>query len=356
MITEGTTDKVPAGSTGATGDASGASKASVDSGARPVERPRSASDALAKAAAAPPSGANTDATAEAAKAKGATDAGTRQPGATGDKAADKGPIPFDRHQTALNNLRTELETKFSQQLERVKWAGDYDSEQVQYVFNLFKNLHKDPRKFAAKIMAELKDMGDTQEVEEDFPEPDIRGKGEDGKEVTTYSTAAFKKALDVYGKRLMAQIFGDKRIQSVLNLDERQQILEREAEVRTVAASETRAAMAEISKAAHYDEVKEEVATRLAAMKTTREGLATLNRVGPVAAMWMHYADVVKDKVLPGYDSRAEERVRADFAKKAAATGDIHPSHASDVGGNSRRPKGVAALAKHMEKLAEATS
>lgn len=119
---------------------------------------------------------------------------TAAPGADGTTVPEtpQGPIPFDRHQSILENARTkarqEAEKEFRQ---KYGWADRYQPQQVEQSTRLYQWLSENPKAFLSYLKAQVGDEGPAQAPAraEEPPQPDLRA--EDGTPV--YSAPQLQK-------------------------------------------------------------------------------------------------------------------------------------------------------------------
>lgn len=323
-------DTVDTGAAPPASSATPASTTSVSSG--------TASEAMLRAVAASSAEASPDGSkvAGAAPVTGAT----VQTGADGKPVDTKGPIPFDRHEQILKNAR---ETSAQEALKPFAWAKGLSEKEATAAIQLVSLIKKDPAAFWRELGATI---GQTPAeakatVAEAFPEADLEGPNG----VKAYSDVALKKTLDLFRKQLMAEFQGELR--PLMEFRDGEVSTRERAALAANMKSLAGRALTQARALPHFKEHEPAIVEKLQQMDP-----AIRAEVGPIAAMYMAFEQVKAEKVYPTLQADAEKRVRADFDKKAAASG-IHP-----VGGDGKTQEspvinGEAGLAAHMRKLAE---
>lgn len=261
---------------------------------------------------------------------------TGQPGTDG-KPVDANEPPKERWDTILANQR---KLAAEEALKPYAWAKDMKAEEVSAAISLVTALKRDKVAF----WHELGDMIGTAKSEtkdEAFPAADlISGDG-----VKAHSDENLHKILGIFKKQLMTQFQGELR--PLVEFRDGELSTRQMAEHANNAKSLAGRALASARALPHFKENEAAVVEKLQAMDP-----ALRKEVGPIAAMYMAFESVKAEKVYPTLQSEAEKRVRADYDKKAAASG-IHP-----VGGDGKVKetpviKGQTGLAAHMERLAQ---
>lgn len=326
MPLEGTTENV-AGSSSTGGVTSG-----------------TASDAMIRAAAAASSaeteaGSGSGTAATSTEGAGAGTSGgstTVSPTGTG----ERGPIPYDRHETILANARKEYEWA-----ERLKSEG-YGPEDVQAAVTLLRQIRGDARGFWKQLGDELgaAGEGETKPRVEDlkFPEPDLVS--QDGR-TKAFSDAAVLKIVEIAEKRIQQQLEG--KIGPLVEFYGNE-MSAREAQQRDEQAKAiSNAAIKRISSFPHFEALKGDIGKRLVEMH--KDG--TVREVGPISAMFLAYNQLVQERG-PSLQNTAETKVRESMERKAAASaGSVVPGGGA---GEVKKPtlNTPSDLARHMERLA----
>lgn len=340
---EGTTDNAAAPDAGATP----ASTASITSG--------TASDAMIKAAtaassaeAAPavPSG-DTPAPVSPTEVEATPEATIQETpeGQAAAAAATRGEAPASRIEAAVRNARqlAQVETLRTFGLEGA------DPADVKVAMDVLGQLRQDPKSFWQRLGGELGSQGqpEKEEVEEEYPEADLvdpTGK------LKTYSVDAHRKALDVHGRRIQKQLMGELR--PVLDFVEGEKTTRSTAEARAAVNTLVGQTLTEARKLPHFTKENEPfIVEKLKAIP-----VEVKRAIGPVAAMYMAYNQVLAEKVFPGIDAAADKRARDSYAKKAnASNGSVHPV---SQGGDAKPPKleNQQDLAAHMTRMAAAAT
>lgn len=113
-------------------------------------------------------------------------------------AGSPGPIPFDRHKAALENLRTEKQRELDTLKQRFAWAEHVTPQQAAEAFRLWQYVQQNPEEAISVIQAHRQQAAGP-------PPPDLRA--EDGTAV--YSAPQMQKLLD-YQQQLLLQQFESK--------------------------------------------------------------------------------------------------------------------------------------------------
>lgn len=266
-------------------------------------------------------------------------------------AADtRGPIPFDRHESALKNAREQAATEA---LKPFAWASGSKPEVVQRAWSLHQEMQSNPVAFYERLGRELEARGAltggavtppaSPAAPQKLPEPDLHSP--DGKS-HAFSAGRLEEWAKAREQQLEASIMA--RLKPVMDREQQQQ---EQQEFQTELKSRQQVmneALAEAQKFPHFKENEPLISAKLDQMDR-----AIVRKVGVVAAMHIAYGQVLAEQVFPGIESAAEKRVREDYEKKArASTGNITPNGG---GGTPRaaKPRTVEALAAHMESLSQ---
>lgn len=285
----------------------------------------------AATAASQPDTTSTDAVvARAAAATGATP----PPAAAGKPA---GVPPEERWPSILDNARTKAA---EEALRPFAWAKGMDANEAKQGIQILQALKKDAGAFWRELGTRI-GAAETPPASagEKFPDPDLQSS--DG--AKAYSAERLTQILDIFERRLMTKFQGELRPlmefqETELGTREYQQTV---GKARNLAGQ----TLTHARTLPHFKEHEAEIVAELQAMDP-----ATKNAVGPIAAMYMAFEKVKQEKVYPTISSQAEERVRAENAKKAAAGG-IHP--AGGDGKPAEKPvlRGPNDLAAHLARL-----
>lgn len=275
---------------------------------------------------------------------GATAGATAQPAQTASPAGSQpatDQTPEHRIQAAVRNAREA--TRREVMAEFSAFQG-MNPEEARLGLELLTELRADPAKFFKELAARVQGAGGATE-EEPFPEADLVSK--DG-QLKTYRDATIQKMLDIHGRRVTAQIMGQLNpyLQHIQQDREARQVeADRAARHETIAS-----ALHEARQLPHF--TRENEPAILAALQAIPQ--ERRQALGPVAALHVAYSQFLRDKVLPGVESKAAEKVRDDFMRKANAGGSIHPGSG---GGTPTAPKLKTEedLARHMERMASAS-
>lgn len=360
---------------GTTENAAGSSAAGASSGVTSTGNISSgtASEAMLKAAAAASSAEEAGSGAGAgAGAPGATAAATGQPAQGETKpetppAADPtkptqetGPVPPERHIAAVKNARTEGFNEAKTRYENAfGWVRDLGTpKQVRSAVELAKAVAEvGPVEFAKQLLRESNvdirtliegnGNGSSPTGDEAFPEPDMVSK--DGR-FKTYSHGAMLKAMEIQAAKLRREF--QSSLKPIQDANASAEEAARDAESQRQAAEMTKTTMTRFRAQPHWPTTKEgeaEVAAIVRAMPVEYR-----KQVGAVAALWEAFETYKTQKVYPTLGATAEAKVRADNAKKAAASVGAHPTGAGDVTKPKLRDGDINGLASHMERMAAA--
>lgn len=309
-----------------------------------------ASAALIKAA--------TAASSPATPAEGATPApvttsavagpdGTTQPATGAQPVVEPAPTgaeaPQSRIEAATRNARAKVVQEF----------GGYQPAQVKEAMSLVNTIFQDPVGFITHLVKDVQAKGHTipgfgapqaqTPAPNGFPDPDIETT--DGK-IQGWSRDSVIKALNFQKQQLMAELNPD--LQFVRTERDRAAQSAKQAEVRQQAAD----LKAQVSALPYYKENEAAIAEKLKTMAA--EDPEAIKKFGVPAALYHCYNAVLQETVYPNLNKSAEDKVKADFARKAAtSTGSAHPV---TTGGDTKRPalNNARDLSAHMERLAAA--
>lgn len=328
----GTTSSTSApASTGASSTSAPASTPAAASSV-PASAPASAEASLERASAALESASSADNPATQATPPGAaTPAETAAAATTGPQFhLPKTKEDYDRIlENAREKVRQELMEKFG-------WVDQLklDKGTIEEALGIINMMQNDREGFLREYMA-----GNEEDEELVDPEPDFTGP--DGKS-KFYSDTTMKALLTNLEKRLMRQM------KPALTAVEKQQQAEQAAAVKEEGRRIAEEALTAIRKYPHYEELKEKIGQKLAALDPT-----VRRRMGSIAALHMAYQAAVQEH-QPTIAAKTEEQVRKQFTKQAAtSTGHVQPN--SQQAARPRIKDGdVDGIAKRMEELAAA--
>lgn len=316
--------------------ASGQPSGGVSSGTASEALIKAAQTSLSSGEGAPGASGTGDTAQAGAQGTGAATSGaTGQPSAQGqpDATGNRGEAPESRIQAAVRNARQEY--AWAQEL----LSAGLKPQDVKAAISLVLRLRENPRQFWTELGTEL--GGDRQEdTVENYPDPDLAT--QDGR-VTAYSHASVLKALEIQERKL-TKLF-QQQMQPLLDAHGRQLTAEKQAQIEAHNKRVGDSALAEARKFPHFKENEALIAEKLLALPEELR-----DQVGPVAAMFIAYNQVISEKVLPGFQRNAETAVREDNRRKAATTGSVHPNGPQ---GDAKKPelRNVTDLAAHMERL-----
>lgn len=290
--------------------------------------PASASAALESASTRLESASSTDSAATgAAKPAGTTGTATSTPANGSQPRQDT--TPESRIQAAVANARQEL-------MARVGWAENLNRDEVQEAVEMLRELSRDPKAYAARIMSEIQE-----EEPEPDPEPDLVS--QDGR-VRAFSNNAVKKLMANLEKRLTSRFSKEYKpaLEYTQNAQANERLQARLAEARQIGTQ----ALEHLRTRPHFKENEKLISEKLATMNPTYR-----RKVGSVAALHMAYDAVMQEQVLPMLEKNVEERVLAGYRKSAnASSGSIDP--ATGTGAKPAIKDGdLDALARRMEEL-----
>lgn len=308
-----------------------------------------ASEALIKAATAVSSPANPAEGATPASTPAAAVAnpdGTTKPAIVAQPAGQPpvGEAPEPRIVAATRNAREKTIQEF----------GGYQPAQVREGMAIITAIHNDPIGFITQIIKDVQSKGHTipgfgtpaaqpaapQSVE-GFPEADIETT--DGK-IKGWSRDSVIKALAFQKQELIGELTPD--LQYVRN--ERERAAQESVKAQT--RQEAGEIKAQIEALPYYKENEPAIADKLRQMWADNPQL--VKKFGVPAALYHCYNQVLTESVYPKMQQTAEEKVRADFGRKAATS--LGSAHPVSSGGDAKAPQlnNSRDLAAHMERLA----
>lgn len=283
--------------------------------------------------------------------------GTQVPtGQPATPAGNRGPVPLDRHETAVRNAR---EVGYKDAEKKYEAFKGYDPSQAAVSYGVARELTNDPIGFGHKLAKELgfvmvrqdQTAGNgkpTQETTTEFPQPRLRA--EDG--TLAYAADQIPQILEVFKRSIQSEY------KPLLEDRENNQRTQREQAVVADVRETVTAALTEARKLPHFTQTGADgkVTDNPIILDNLRAIPAeTRQRIGPIAAMYQAYQQFLVEHIYPSIDTAAEKRVRDSYSRKAATSqGNGHPT---DQGGDGKkttiRPGDVDGLARHMERLAE---
>ena len=283
---------------------------------------------------------------------------TGQPGATGTKDA-----PQTRIEAAVKNAR---ETAVRETEAKYAWAKGIDEGAVRTSFALANRILTDPTAFCVKLAQELGGRfvrGDekpetTKEAVitrlEDLKLPKGRLHAEDGTEA--YAADQIIGIVTSVAQALRHE-FGS-QLKPLTDARTTAAQAERVAAIRQEITASVGEALTEARKLKHFqvpgaDGKLVDNPEILAILQAIPK--ATKLKVGAIGALHMAYNQYISTKVFPTVDGNAEQRVRDENKRKAAASVQGRPG--ADSGeGKKVEIKGISGLAAQMEKLAAQAS
>lgn len=275
--------------------------------------------------------------------------GTTQPATGAQPVADPaqtqaGDAPQSRIEAATRNARAKV----------VQEYGGYQPGQVREAMNLVTNIMSDPVGFITQLVKDVQAKGHTIPgfgapqaqipAPTGFPEADIETT--DGK-IQGWSRDSNIKALQRIKQEILEELNPD--LSFVRTERDRAAQTQKQNEVRQQATD----LKAQVSALPYYKENEAAIAEKLKAYAA--ENPDAIKRFGVPAALYHCYNAVLQETVYPNLNKTAEDKVKADFARKAAtSTGSAHPV---TTGGDTKRPQlnNARDLSAHMERLAAAS-
>lgn len=317
---------VPASATPAATAAPAASSTSVSSG--------TASEAMIAAAMAASQADDAKKPVDPAAASAVVAAGAKpQAGADGKPA---GVPPEDRWPSILENARTKAA---EDALKPYAWAKGINADDANVALTILQSLRRDPKALWRELGARIGAGAEPAAKVEEFPTADLVTA--DG--AKAHSDANLSKILDIFERRLMEKFQGELRPL----MEFRDGEMETRTQTQTVARAKELAgqALTDARQRPHFKENEPAIVEIL-----TKMDPAIKKSVGPIAAMYMAYNQMLAEKVFPTIETTAAEKVRAENLKKAHASG-IHP--AGGDGKPAEKPvlRNATDLAAHMARL-----
>lgn len=322
---------------------SGANHAAVSSGTASESMLRAA-EAASSAANQPAGSAGTPASAAGMSTPGAISGATGQPASAGTMSADGSSVadaPAHRIEAAVRNAREQTRREVEQHYQAFQGMNP---QEVQMSLQLLTELRSNPARFLQELAAQVN--GDQRQTPS-FPEADLVSK--DGV-LKTYSAGSIQKILDSHGQQVREQVLQE--LSPFIDYARTEQAQRQMQQAQSVRERQVSDALAEARQLPHFTKENEPaILERLQAVPEERR-----RQLGPIASLHLAYSTFLKEAVFPTIDSRAEQRVREAFAKKAnAGSGQAHPT---DQGGDPQKPalRNERDLARHMERLAAAAT
>ena len=213
----------------------------------------------------------------------------------------KGPIPFERHKSILENARTEAakeaETRVMQQYApQLQVVQRLQADPVGTVTQLINELQQHPeygqqlRSYAGRMLAGKRGTppAPTTQAEAE-PGPDIWSKDEHGREIALYSAEGLAKREAWLMKRLEQQ-FGEK-FKPALDIAQERQKQQQQQQIVSMAMEGYKPYIAALQKLPGFIDHKQAIVDRQ--HELMREHVGT----DPVALLFQAYADVVPAKL-----------------------------------------------------------
>lgn len=292
---------------------------------------------------------------------------TAQPGATGASSNDPedpdwSRIPENRRSAILKNH----EKKVTEAIEaKIGWAKNVNPEHVQGAFGLAQRLSSNPVQFVADLIGEIRQnpqmAAELQQVlgvagqpnvepqpkaKEPFKFPAGRLTADDGK-TRTYSEEQLQEILTGVTGQLKSE-FEEMLSGRVAPIEEfRGNLEERENMIATIqeARQSTVQLMDEMRTLPHFTKENEpKILEYLMAIPADVK-----QRIGTVAALQQAYNMFLVKDILPGYDTRAEQKVREEQRRKATAGsgGNVSGQAPATPG---QKPRNASELSEHLRK------
>lgn len=211
-------------------------------------------------------------------------------------------------------------------------------------------LRSDTAKFHQELTQRI--SGGTGDAGEKYPDADLVSK--DGT-MKTYTDGTMQKVLDVHTKRVTAQVM--KELKPFLDFARSEQGRQEQTAAETKRVQSIDSALVEARKMPHFTKENEPAIIEVMGQIVEASSVEDRARFRSSPAELIHraYNSFLQSKVFPTIDAEADKRVRAEYARKAAAgSGSAHPTQ---QGGDPKpaviRNGDVDGLARHMERMAE---
>lgn len=347
----GTTDKSTAATSATSATSSGQSGASapLTSSGTASEAMIAAATAASSAAPEPAAGAGDTTQRSSAGNTGTIPDATAQAaaaGPTGTKPTGT-DAPEQRIVAATRNAREQATREVEARYEAFKGL---DPAEVKLAMQVLTELRTDTAKFHRELTQRI--SGGTGDAEEKYPDADLVSK--DGT-MKTYTDGTMQKVLDVHTKRVTTQVM--KELKPFLDFARSEQGRQEQTAAETKRVQSIDSALVEARKMPHFTKENEPAIIEVMGQIVEASSVEDRARFRSSPAELIHraYNSFLQSKVFPTIDAEADKRVRAEYARKAAAgSGSAHPTQ---QGGDPKpaviRNGDVDGLARHMERLAE---
>ena len=261
------------------------------------------------------------------------------------EGTEQGPIPFNRHKSALENARAkareEAQAEWDQQY---GWAKQVDRQQLEQAQQWYTQLNQDPLRFLRMLQAEVEShphLGPQLKQPAAFEAPKPTLRSEDGQLV--YNVEQLTQVLEHQASQLKAEA-----AQQFQQLQTQMQSLSQAEQQRTAQAEAQQYSTALLATARkdwpHFKDREKDIQKQLAQMPSTGNVGSDLRDA---------YIAVLSKQVLPSLSHQAKEEERETAQKKAAA-GSTNPS--AVAAGAKSRPKNQRELEAWLEKKVSAHS
>jgi hypothetical protein len=208
---------------------------------------------------------------------------------------------------------------------------------------LLKDLQSDPQSFFKELGERIKGLDGGAAEDEAYPEADLVNK--DGT-LKTYSHATHLKALDIHGRKVVAQVM--KELKPFLSFTQSEQQRRQSERAEATRVQQIDEALKDVRTRKHFTPENEPAILEILQAIPAEDRKAK----GPAWALNVAYNRFLEERVFPTLETDTDKRLRDEYQRKAAAgSGGVHPT---GQGGDPKPQviKGVDGLAKHMEQLA----
>lgn len=356
MAEVGSTDNSAATTPGSTGAPASTPTTVVTSTPTSTARPGTAAASLekvAKAAEPPSSSGNPDQPASGASPELAKEpAATVPSGQLGSNTDDWEGIPEGRRTAITRNLRESAakEAREAMLKELGLPVDGYSADQVRAQLGLVSRFAADPVAFWRQLGTELAEaghpLGGSDNTADNDPEPQPDMVSEDGKH-KVYSDAQLRKLREWDQRQMEAKFLS--HVNPMREFMEQSQNREHVTNIIHESRSKASEVLTEARKLPYFKENEKAIGEALAAIpKEVRA------EVGSVAALYIAYNHVLRDKVFPTIGQKTEQEVRESLREKAAAgVGQVHVGSGQTPAAKAA-PRNVDQLAARMKEMAGA--
>jgi hypothetical protein len=222
-----------------------------------------------------------------------------------------------------------------------------DPEEARTALQLLKDLQSDPQSFFKELGERIKGLDGGAAEDEAYPEADLVNK--DGT-LKTYSHATHLKALDIHGRKVVAQVM--KELKPFLSFTQSEQQRRQSEQAEATRVQQIDEALRDVRTRKHFTPENEPAILEILQAIPAEDRKAK----GPAWALNVAYNRFLEERVFPTLETDTDKRLRDEYQRKAAAgSGGVHPT---GQGGDPKPQviKGVDGLAKHMEQLAAAAA